>query len=79
VSACFKTDIDPMSTIEQTSTAEWAEAARVFDWRFSELVRAGYSPDQAWLLANAPEVDVRLAERLLAEGCASETAQRILL
>jgi hypothetical protein len=68
-----------MSTIEQTSTAECVEAARVFDWRFSELVRAGYSPDQSWLLANAPEVDVRLAERLLAEGCAAETAQRILL
>ena len=68
-----------MSTIEQTPTAPWAEAARVFDWRFAELVRAGYSPDQAWLLASAPEVDVRLAERLLAEGCPPETAQRILL
>ncbi len=68
-----------MSTIEQTPTAARTEATRVFDWRFAELVRAGYSPDQAWLLASASEVDVRLAERLLSEGCPPETAQRILL
>ena len=68
-----------MSTIEQTPAEERTEATRVFDWRFSELVRAGYLPDQAWLLASAPEVDVRLAERLLAEGCPPDTARRILL
>jgi hypothetical protein len=68
-----------MSTIEQTPQVERTEATRVFDWRFSELVRAGYSADQAWLLASAPEVDVRLAERLLAEGCPPDTARRILL
>ena len=68
-----------MSTIEQTPAAARTEATRVFDWRFAELVRAGYSPDQAWLLASASEVDVRLAERLLSEGCPPETAQRILL
>jgi hypothetical protein len=68
-----------MSTIEQTPTEERTEATRVFDWRFSQLVRAGYAADQAWVLASAPEVDVRLAERLLAEGCPPETARRILL
>lgn len=68
-----------MSTIGQTPTAARAEAERVLDWRFAELLRAGYSPNQAWRLASTPAVDVRLAERLLADGCPPETAQRILL
>ena len=51
----------------------------VFDWRFSELRRAGYGPNDAWLLASKRDVDVRLAERLLAQGCACETALQILL
>jgi len=55
------------------------DAARVLDWRFAELCRAGFTPDQAWRLASAPDVDIRAAERLLLEGCPPATAQRILL
>lgn len=55
------------------------DAARVFDWRFAELCRAGFTSDQAWCLASAPDVDIRVAERLLADGCPPATAQRILL
>jgi hypothetical protein len=51
----------------------------VFDWRFESLIRAGYLPDQAWELATSKEVDVRLAERLLDQGCAPLTAVQILL
>jgi hypothetical protein len=55
------------------------DTQRVFDWRFAELCRAGFSSDQAWRLASAPAVDIRAAERLLAQGCPPATAQRILL
>jgi hypothetical protein len=51
----------------------------IFDWRFAQLLLAGFTHDQAWRLASAPEVDVRAAERLLASGCPRETALRILL
>jgi hypothetical protein len=67
-----------MSAVEHPRKIQ-AEALRVFDWRFAELRRAGYSLDQAWRLASAPDVDVRQAERLLGEGCPPEMAQRILL
>ena len=53
--------------------------SEIFDWRFSELTRAGYSHADAWLLAAAKDVDLRVAERLLAEGCPEATAVRILL
>lgn len=53
-------------------------STEVFDWRFQELLRAGYSHDQAWRLASDAHVDIRAAERLLAEGCPRDVAQRIL-
>jgi hypothetical protein len=51
----------------------------VVDWRYVSLVQAGYLPDDAWKLATAKDVDLRLAESLLAHGCPSATAVRILL
>jgi hypothetical protein len=51
----------------------------IFDWRFAELRRAGYRPNDAWRLASNRDVDLRLAERLLAQGCPRETVLRILL
>ena len=65
-----------MSTIEFQSQRQSED---VFDWRFTELMRAGFSADVSWRLASDPAVDIRLAERLLAGGCSCETAQRILL
>lgn len=56
-----------------------ADDTAVFDWRFEILMHAGYLPDQAWSLATSKEVDVHLAERLLAQGCPRTTAVRILL
>ena len=50
-----------------------------YDWRFQQLLRAGFTHDQAWRLASDPGVDIRVAERLLANGCPRELVQRILL
>jgi hypothetical protein len=66
-----------MTTAEQ-QRSELAET-EVFDWRFAELTRAGYSHADAWFLAADREVDLRVAERLLLEGCPPATAVRILL
>jgi hypothetical protein len=67
-----------MATAEQRRDDETDEAV-VFQWRFAVLMEAGYLPDQARTLASCREVDVRLAERLLAQGCPRATAVRILL
>lgn len=66
-----------MTTAEQQRNT--LAGSEVFDWRFSELTRAGYPHADAWMLAAATEVDLRAAERLLAQGCPPATALRILL
>jgi hypothetical protein len=66
-----------MDTIEERRPT--VAAADILSWRYSVLVRAGYSNDQAYRLASEPEVDLHVAERLLAAGCPAKTAQRILL
>jgi hypothetical protein len=66
-----------MTTAEQ-QRSDLVES-ELFDWRFSTLTRAGYSHADAWLLAAAKDVDIRVAERLLVEGCPAATALRILL
>jgi hypothetical protein len=66
-----------MTTAEQ-QRSELADT-EVFDWRFTALTRAGYPHADAWLLAGAKEVDLRVAERLLVDGCPVATALRILL
>jgi hypothetical protein len=55
------------------------ERDRVRCWRLEELIRAGYSPHEALALSGDPEVDLHLAVQLLARGCPTETALRILL
>ena len=66
-----------MSTIEERRPR--LDDADILSWRYCELVRFGFSNDQAFRLAAEREVDIRVAERLLAAGCPAETAQRILL
>jgi hypothetical protein len=66
-----------MTTAEQ-QLSDRAES-ELFDWRFTALTRAGYSHADAWLLAANKDVDHRVAERLLVEGCPPATALRILL
>ena len=47
-------------------------------WRFEQLILAGYSPEDARLLASQPDVDWRLAGELLARGCPPELAKEIV-
>jgi hypothetical protein len=54
------------------------EQYRVNEWRIGELVRHGYSPVHALLLALDPDVDLELARRLARDGCPAPLALRIL-
>jgi len=56
-----------------------SEAERIERWRVEELERAGYDAGAAAQLAVRSDVDLHLATALLANGCAPETALRILL
>jgi hypothetical protein len=55
-----------------------AEATLVLRWRFEVLFRAGYSRNQAVLLAREG-VDLHRATALLERGCPVATALEILL
>jgi hypothetical protein len=54
------------------------DAAVVLRWRFEVLFRAGYSRNQALLLAREG-VDLHCATALLEKGCPVATALEILL
>ena len=55
------------------------EAETVLRWRFDALVRGGYDAGEAMILASHGEVDLHRATELVARGCATATAMRILL
>jgi hypothetical protein len=69
--------VEAMAAIEEGSEVE--HDPEVFDWRFEQLRRAGYSASEAWLIAAAKDADLRLAVRLLTEGWPPGTAMRILV
>ena len=48
-------------------------------WRFSQLVGAGFEVNHAVALAVRLEIDLHHATALVARGCPSGTAVRILL
>jgi hypothetical protein len=54
-------------------------AADVYCWRMEQLVRAGYSDVLADCIAQEHTVDLHQALNLIRDGCAPETAARILL
>ncbi len=58
--------------------ARQTDEARILAWRLEELLRAGYGPEAASLLAARPEVDLHRAIELRTRGCAQATAVRIL-
>jgi hypothetical protein len=68
-----------MATIEERSETEHDHDDEVFEWRFEQLRRAGYSASDAWSIAAARDADLRLAVRLLTKGCPPGTALRILV
>jgi hypothetical protein len=61
---------------EQLGAVETEEVLR---WRFDELVRAGYEPSNAMVLAAHIEVDLHQAIELVRRGCPKPTALLILL
>jgi hypothetical protein len=56
-----------------------AKTDEVLRWRFEELVRGGFDPSNAWVLASQVEVDLHQAVELLERGCPQATALHILL
>jgi hypothetical protein len=63
----------------QVDDAEETENDRVLRWRWDELRRAGFGFQDALMLAVSQDVDLHLATSLLARGCPSDTALRILV
>jgi len=55
------------------------ESERVERWRTDELIRVGFEPDAATVLAAEPEVDLHRAIELIEQGCPPDLALRILL
>lgn len=63
----------------ETPVAQDSELARVVDWRYRELRRAGYGDEAARALAERVEVDLHRTIDLLRSGCPEDVALRILL
>ena len=55
------------------------ESERVERWRTDELIRVGFEPEAATVLAAEPEVDLHEAIGLIERGCPPDLALRILL
>ncbi len=55
------------------------ELERVERWRTEELIRVGFDPDVAALMAMEPGVDLHAAIDLIDRGCPPDIAARILL
>ena len=66
-------------TAAQFEELEAPEVEALLRWRFDQLIRAGYDPGSAMILASHVEVDLHDAMRLLARGCPPETALQIVL
>jgi hypothetical protein len=67
-----------MMTAAQLEQHE-ATTDEVVEWRFEQLVGAGYEPRKARVLSRRREVDLHQAVELLKHGCSHELALSILL
>ena len=63
----------------QLTRLEESDTEGILRWRFTQLMSAGYTSDDALELAFCTEVDLHQATDLRRGGCPSETAKRILL
>ena len=66
-------------TAAQFELIDETEAEAILRWRFEELMRAGYDPGAALVIASHVDVDLHGAAALVGRGCPPETALRILL
>ena len=55
------------------------ESERVERWRTEELIRVGFHPDVAVVMAIEPSIDLHAAVDLIERGCPPDVAARILL
>jgi hypothetical protein len=55
------------------------QAEDVLRWRFRELVRVGFDPCDAMILASHVQIDIHAAADLVERGCPHHTAAQILL
>jgi len=67
------------TTITAKPVSHDDEPIRVLQWRLKELIRAGFTPTDAVVLATRLDIDLHEAVALLVAGCPPETALRILL
>src|SRR2546428_13603330 len=58
---------------------EPATDERLLEWRYDEPRRAGFANDPAFIVAVRYDADLHAAPALLARGCPTGTAARILL
>ena len=65
-----------MSAVE---TIIETESERVERWRTEELIRVGFDPDVALVMAIEPSVDLHTAIDLIERGCPPNLAAQILL
>lgn len=66
-------------TAAQFERLDAPEAEAVLRWRFEVLVRAGYDPANAMIVASHVEVDLHGASDLVRRGCPPATALQIVL
>ena len=66
-------------TAAEFETLDEREVEDVLRWRLRQLVRAGYTCDDALALSTHVEIDLQLAIDLPRRGCPHTTAMRILL
>jgi hypothetical protein len=81
VTRVTRTSVEELNhmTASQLATLDVAETAAILGWRFSQLVGAGFDIDDAVVVAARVEIDLHCATALVAHGCPSQTAVRILL
>lgn len=60
------------------SSEQATAVSTVQDWRFQQLLEAGWPETDALLLAGSLEIDLHRACELLAKGCEQQTAWQIL-
>jgi len=65
-----------MSAVETTIETE---SERVERWRTEELIRLGFDPDVAIVMAIEPGIDLHAASDLIERGCPPSLAAQILL
>ena len=56
-----------------------SEHEKIEAWRLEQLLRAGYSVEDAEALASRADVDLHIAVTMVARGCPPQQAARILL